>query len=152
MPSTSLFSTIISNYQLYFYNESLNGWSNASKQLRLIEFKNLQFIPSSQTLAGLTKVNISTFDQSNSIVGTTLIDISDIVPNKAKDSISYTFVRTSNESLNYTDIIIDFIPRYSSMVKLIKIQLPLTENKFVNTSSCLLGNTTSTVPCKVYEQ
>ncbi len=121
MPSTSLFSSDVSNSQLYSYAESVGSWSNTSRQLTLQSFKNLQFIPSYQTLSGLSQVNISTFDQTNSIVATTLIDITDIVPNKAKDSISYSFVRTSNESLNSTDIVINFVPRYPSMAKLLKI-------------------------------
>ena len=92
----------------------------------------MKFIPNTQTLSSLPKLNISTFDQQNSIVATTLIDLKDIVPNKIKDSISYTFIRTTNESLNNTDIIIEFVPRYVDMAKLMKIELPLNENKFIN--------------------
>jgi len=73
----------------------------------------MKFIPNTQTLGSLPKLNISTFDQSNSIVATTLVDLTDIVPSKFKGSTSYTFTRTSNESLNNTDILIDLVPRYA---------------------------------------
>ena len=78
----------------------------------LQSFQNMKFIPKNQTIQTLTKLNISTFDDSNSIISTTLVDLSDILPNKTKDSISYTFTRTNVESLNNTDIILNFTPRY----------------------------------------
>lgn len=56
----------------------------------------MKYIPNSVTLSALPKLNISTYDNMNSIVATTLIDLIDIVPNKIRDAISYTFVRTTN--------------------------------------------------------
>lgn len=111
----------------------------------------MKFIPNTQTLSSLPKLNISTFDQQNSIVATTLIDLKDIVPNKFKDSISYSFTRTTNESLNNTDIVIEFVPRYADMAKLMKIELPLNENKFINESSCLIGDSSSIVACQIVD-
>jgi hypothetical protein len=66
----------------------------------------MKFIPRNQTLQKLPSINVSTFDQNNLIVATTLIDLADIVSNKAKDSIGYTFTRTNVESLNNTDIVV----------------------------------------------
>ena len=81
----------------------------------------MKFIPKIQTLQSLPSINVSTFDQNNLIVSTTLINLTDIVSNKAKDSISYTFTRTNVESLNNTDIIVEFAPRYPDMAKLVRI-------------------------------
>ena len=87
----------------------------------LQNFQNMKFIPKNQTLQTLPALNVSTFDENNSIVATTLVSLIDIVSNKTKDSISYTFTRTNVESLNNTDIIVEFVPRYPDMAKLIKI-------------------------------
>jgi len=150
MSSTNqLFTSDPTSTQLYSYNENLSSWVNSSKILNLSSFQNMKFIPNSQTLSSLPKLNVSTFDQLNSIVATTLIDLTNIVPNQFKDSISYTFTRSNTESLNNTDIALNFVPRYPDMAKLLKVDLPLNENKFINASSCVIGDSTSTTICQV---
>ena len=150
MSSTNqLFTSDPTSTQLYSYNENLSSWVNSSKILNLSSFQNMKFIPNSQTLSSLPKLNVSTFDQLNSIVATTLIDLTNIIPNQFKDSISYTFTRSSTESLNNTDIALNFVPRYPDMAKLFKVDLPLNENKFINASSCVISDSTSTTICQV---
>ncbi len=97
-------------------------------------------------------INVSTFDQSNLIVGTVSINLTDIVSNKTKDSIRYTFTRTNVESLNNTDIIIDFVPKYPEMAKLVRISLPVNENILQTNSSCVIGDQTSTTSCQVVDK
>lgn len=109
----------------------------------------MKFIPNSQTISALPKLNVSTFDQYGSIVASTLIDLTNIVPNQIKDSISYTFTRTSTQSLNNTSIVLNFVPRYPDMAGLIKIDLPSNENKFTNSSTCVIGDSASTTPCQI---
>jgi hypothetical protein len=125
-PIDSLFAVDPSSPQLYTYTEQLSTWTNNAKSIVLQSFQNMKFIPRNQTLQKLPSINVSTFDQNNLIVATTLVDLADIVSNKAKDSISYTFTRTNVESLNNTDIIVEFVPRYPEMAKLIKIELPVS--------------------------
>jgi hypothetical protein len=123
--TNQLFTADPTSSQLYSYNESVSSWTNNTKLLSLQYLQNIKFIPNLQTLSAMPKLNISTFDQFNSIVATTLVDISSIVPNSTRNSISYSFTRTSNESLNNTDIIVDFVPRYPEIAKLLKIELPI---------------------------
>lgn len=125
-PIDSLFAVDQSSPQLYTYTEQLSTWTNNAKSIVLQSFQNMKFIPRNQTLQKLPSINVSTFDQNNLIVATTLIDLADIVSNKTKDSISYTFTRTNVESLNNTDIVVEFVPRYPEMAKLIKIELPVS--------------------------
>lgn len=109
----------------------------------------MKFIPNLQTLSTLPKLNISTFDQYGSIVASTLIDLTNILPNQIKDSINYTFTRTNTQSLNNTNIVLNFVPKYPDMAALMKIDLPSNENKFTNLSSCVIGDSTSTIPCQI---
>ncbi len=125
-PIDSLFAVDQSSPQLYTYTEQLSTWTNNAKSIVLQSFQNMKFIPRNQTLQKLPSINVSIFDQNNLIVATTLIDLADIVSNKTKDSISYTFTRTNVESLNNTDIVVEFVPRYPEMAKLIKIELPVS--------------------------
>ena len=120
-PANSLFTVDPSSAQLYTYTEQFSTWTNSAKSMVLQNFQNMKFIPKNQTLQTLPALNVSTFDENNSIVATTLVSLIDIVSNKTKDSISYTFTRTNVESLNNTDIIVEFVPRYPDMAKLIKI-------------------------------
>lgn len=93
---------------------------------------NMKFIPNTQTLSAIPRLNISTFDDNKAIVATTSVELSSIVPNSTQDSVSYNFTRSINESMNNTDMIVEFVPRYPDMTKLVKISLPLNENRFVN--------------------
>jgi hypothetical protein len=89
------------------------------------------FIPNNQTLQALPPLLVETLDGSGFTVANSSIDLRQIVPNIYKDSISYSFTRSNNQSGVYTDLTISFLPRYPQKASLLRIDLPANENKIV---------------------
>ena len=126
------------------------GWNNYTRTIS-VTLDNMMYIPNANTLSKLSQIVVQTLDSVDSngkIIAMNYIDLSSIVSSQVKSSLSYNFIRSSVQPRSLSNLTINFTSKYPTKVKLVKVDLPLTENQLSSTSACFIQSTTQ-IPCTV---